>query len=708
MKGNRLVIKDYATFSYMDESVLKINDFLTNADNVNKQVPGLQVTIAATHAGLLTRNNTLYLPKKMKDSVHTFIEPYPKPVLLHHNQEGDAIGRIKQARYVDTSSHILDQFGGLEVKNEVGRIVGTINDSLIRDFCDGRMPHGMQVDVVRNILRDGAVLEDIHYAGLGFAEIIANITDKDAIEKFRDGRYLTGSVGASTDSATCSECKQNWITDGKCEHRPGKIYDKRKMFLIAGKFEYGEYSVANSPADRQSQVLELHYNGIQDSVEIHDPDKQRIYEISPQFHLLSDSVSEEENFMADKKTSNKDASNVQDDDKNKPAEEETIEDFLSRVLEDDETVLSDSDQEKAYSLLLDELKEIGLSEEEITDAKLSTESRSKLPSSKFCGPNRSFPVTDCAHVTAARRLVGRAKISDAAKTKVLACVDRKAKTLECSEGKETKDSTNKQEDVEDKLSHSRVMRQVLNLLEEDQYFNQEPVLDDTEMKMLSGILKRLSTLVTKDNFIKAAKEEEILTDSEQELTNEVKTLKSQVEDLTKEKEELVSIRDALRQEYRDISNDFDTVLDKLTDEKKKNRNSKISHLVLLQTLKDKEQKEEFSEAAMKLTDEALDNELQRVGETVDIQAITDKLGDGMSRTPEGSVDDPTVIADTTDDDSITDKSGSTKKFTDEEVKKELADIQEKYLGFVFRNSHQAKIWKEEELKRLEREGKIRR
>jgi len=53
------------------------------------------------------------------------------------------------------------------------------------------------------------------------------------------------------------------------------------------------------------------------------------------------------------------------------------------------------------------------------DAKLSTAQRKKLSGSTFCGPGRSFPVPDCAHVTAARRLIGRAKVGSATKSKIL-------------------------------------------------------------------------------------------------------------------------------------------------------------------------------------------------------------------------------------------------------------------------------------------------
>lgn len=75
----------------------------------------------------------------------------------------------------------------------------------------------------------------------------------------------------------------------------------------------------------------------------------------------------------------------------------------------------------------------------LTDAKLSTAKRKKLKSSTFCGPGRSFPVPDCAHVTAARRLIGRAKASADTKAKIMACVNRKAKSMGCDS---TSDSTN--------------------------------------------------------------------------------------------------------------------------------------------------------------------------------------------------------------------------------------------------------------------------
>lgn len=91
------------------------------------------------------------------------------------------------------------------------------------------------------------------------------------------------------------------------------------------------------------------------------------------------------------------------------------------------------DEEGLYNELcleMDEAVKAGeLPAEVVADAKLSTEKRGKLSGSTFCGPNRSFPVPDCAHVTAARRLIGRYK--GGSKDKILACVSRKASTLGC-------------------------------------------------------------------------------------------------------------------------------------------------------------------------------------------------------------------------------------------------------------------------------------
>lgn len=108
----------------------------------------------------------------------------------------------------------------------------------------------------------------------------------------------------------------------------------------------------------------------------------------------------------------------------------------------DEDPFDDSDVAQLVAYLEEE------SEKE-DDAKLSPEQRKKLKASDFCGPNRSFPVSDCAHVTAARRLIGRYKGDAATKARIMRCVERKAKKMSCGGGtKKNKKKSKKDEDLQ--------------------------------------------------------------------------------------------------------------------------------------------------------------------------------------------------------------------------------------------------------------------
>ena len=70
--------------------------------------------------------------------------------------------------------------------------------------------------------------------------------------------------------------------------------------------------------------------------------------------------------------------------------------------------------------------------------KLTTKERKRLKDSTFCGPGWSFPVNDCAHYTAALRLLNRSKYSSSTKNKIRACINRRGKKLGCKGAKKTK------------------------------------------------------------------------------------------------------------------------------------------------------------------------------------------------------------------------------------------------------------------------------
>jgi hypothetical protein len=356
-KDNYLKINDLFTFSLLNPELVKIKDDFDNKKGIFDSVQesnGLKIRIAATHAGLVTRNNMFYLPDKVKRGAITFTKDYNKPFLLHHDEEKDAIGRIVDAFYVDTSRFIRDNYSDIPIKDNIGNSL-SITDELIQKFCDGSMPHGMQIDVVRNLfarkLEDGRVLvENKSYEGLGHIQIIADITDPDAVQKFLDGRYLTGSIGATTDQAICSICKHDWMEDGSpCEHDPGSIYDDIKMVLIAGDFEYGEYSVANMPADRHSKVLELYYNGNVQNIEIKNCAGD-ICEVYPEFPQY---VKEEGMAKDAKKNTKEIQDSVQDEVEICNCEEEkSLEQLLDILLQGEN--LSDEDKEYLYDLIFSE------------------------------------------------------------------------------------------------------------------------------------------------------------------------------------------------------------------------------------------------------------------------------------------------------------------------------------------------------------------
>lgn len=76
------------------------------------------------------------------------------------------------------------------------------------------------------------------------------------------------------------------------------------------------------------------------------------------------------------------------------------------------------------------------------EAKLTYTRRKKLPSSAFCGPNRSYPAHDAAHVRNALARLSQfgGRLKAAVRSRILACLKRRAKrfSVEISETAEGK------------------------------------------------------------------------------------------------------------------------------------------------------------------------------------------------------------------------------------------------------------------------------
>lgn len=158
--------------------------------------------IEAIHEGR-TRNYNRYLAEKLKgdaslkSGVYSWLHPYPKPVIYNHDIETEATGRVYNAAFSEFTK-----------------------------------------------------------AGRKGIIVIPKITDPIAIQKVLDGRLLTVSIGATTDSAVCSYCGTDIIHEGWCGHEKGEVIDDMTVEWIAGNLYFNELSWVNEPADQDAMVID--------------------------------------------------------------------------------------------------------------------------------------------------------------------------------------------------------------------------------------------------------------------------------------------------------------------------------------------------------------------------------------------------------------------------------------------------------------------
>jgi len=268
---------------------------IKNLDKVVEQLDSIDVEISATHLNYVNANNVLYTLDAVAEGADSWLEPYGKPQLLHHDKSKDAIGRIVDYSIEDTAT----------MKGEP------------KDFI----------------------------------KLTSRITDKEAITKVLNGIYYTCSVGSSTTKVKCSICSQNLTTDGLCEHEKGSMVDGKRAYWVIENISYKENSFVNNPADSYSRIV---------SIDIGD---------GPMAY--------------------------------------------DKFLEDKENILTDF-----------------FMEDDMTKHKLSADERTKLADSVFCGPGRTFPALDAAHVTAGLTLLKDSELDDSTKQKITSALYRKGKRFE--------------------------------------------------------------------------------------------------------------------------------------------------------------------------------------------------------------------------------------------------------------------------------------
>lgn len=674
------MFKNFVTFKDAVELAVpeipeQVIEFYDEAQLSQEKVTPLRVRIAATHAARPTRNHGLYLPDKMKKGTQTFLKPFPKPILTHHNHKADAIGRVAGAKYIDISNGAYK----------------TVQDSSaeyldkLRDFTDGKLSRKEAVDFAIEFM-DAQNVFDADYEGLGFIELVAEITDADAIRKVIDKRYLTGSVNASTNSAICTICKTDWADEDRCEHIPGEIYNKKVCLLIAGDLMYHEYSFVNKPADTISGVVDISVNGITDSVQVKqfttEDHKQSIYEIAlfeqrkqgdhfMTFKQVIDQLKasgkfdeakfEDKAFLDAVKTSTKTCEDIDaflvelKDHVKEPEKVDVKDDEVDEVKkfygETYDEIVGDDPWGRQYAemmlTLLEDAEDVEAAKKELEDAKLSSEARKKLPGSAFCGPDRSFPVNDCAHYTAALRLLNRYQ-GPGSKSKIRACIQRKGKRLGCVED-ETQDNT------PDPTVYSTV-----------DYFDQ---FEDHEVQdMFQGLL-----LAIEDRDLECG-----CTDNSEKikaLEDEIKTLK-EGKNVEVSDEKIKKALDASKAEVKYLQEDIEHMTQALIDVEAKLRQAYVEQIADFTNLSGKETTmQEILDEVKDAKESDLQQKLKSIKEKVDIKKLSDTLNSGIAnQNAQGEVDDPTKLQDNTQD-----KETEEVVITDEMLRK----VEQEYLSLIF-------------------------
>jgi hypothetical protein len=672
--SNYIKIFDTVTLTPILETDFNKHKDFTTQSNTNPLI----VKIAASHSGLITRNNGFYLPDRMKKGAASFTANYGKPIQVHHDENQDPIGRVIKAEYVDISNNLKDSF--------LEKIVNSSNsrygDKFIKDFISGGLPYLQSVNfIVDSLNRRDSVLDDPNYKGMGYVQITASITDPDAKQKVLDGRYLTGSVGVTTNHAICSICKQDWTGDeGRCMHKPGRSYDNAKAFLITGDLTYDEYSFVNVPADKHSGILEIHTNGITDSMKMENSVgrsisinlfndsvdigeststintsqeelmdnkvKDLLSSLKGKFELVDDTALE----AIEKSYEGLDITNMDEVDFNNHAEVQFDKFSILALIGMDVSKAWDSlktlrpfmeetglktvfdkmygankefkDGEEFYSALNDaEWQDYSETEDEALiaykaehpeDAKLSGAARKRLPGSSFCGPNKSFPVPDCAHVTAARRLIGRASVSSSTKAKILGCVSRKASAMGC--GSSNKDAANTEINTE--------------IVNKD---NCSCTESEAKIKELEAQIADLNTKLGT-------------------LTTERDTAVTNADSIKKDSAQAIKDLDATRTELKLAHEDLKQMADQLVTSTEENVKLLADKTVMYKQLSGEKIEDitKFTDELVTSGFESIKDQLNQFMSKVDMTKIIDNINSGLTRNPSGTVSDPSGNVNITD------------------------------------------------------------
>lgn len=369
-------------------------NFFETKDSASETGYSLITKVRMTFSGLPTKNRAIYLPDQMFKGTTTWTKPFNKPIQKHHNDFKDPIGRVLDAKYVDTSG---------QAAQVDARVLSAM--APFRDKKEKKQAQFESVQLFQDITDANS-----NYMGVGHIMGLWKISSPEDIKKVQDGRLLTVSTSFTPEGAYCSQCaREGELTDWRyhgCDHGRGDVVDGYEVLAIPYGFEYHECSFVNDPAAVHARVLEhgddvefadaynkdafgIPHDLIVDPVIVHNDKAFRLsdsVEVSIPTRLSGGSSSfSDQNSQKIKDNSNSE-SDSQRIDMNKFSE--LIKDSASN-----------------YEAIAKHLEE-GFS-------RLTGDLLKELEDSVFIGPNRTFPVKDEAHAKAIRALLEEIEDSEA-------------------------------------------------------------------------------------------------------------------------------------------------------------------------------------------------------------------------------------------------------------------------------------------------------